>query len=48
MLLAAFYMVLFAGYYDVIILDQVSIPIPFLKLFTSSQIVYYCHFPDLL
>ena len=48
MLLAALYMILFAGFYDVIILDQVSIPIPFLRLFTSSQIVYYCHFPDLL
>ena len=48
MLLAAFYMILFAGFYDVIILDQVSLPIPFLRLLTSSQIVYYCHFPDLL
>lgn len=34
--------------YDVIIVDQVSAVIPFLKTFTSARILFYCHFPDLL
>jgi alpha-1,3/alpha-1,6-mannosyltransferase len=34
--------------YDVIIADQVSAVIPFLKLFTQAKILFYCHFPDLL
>lgn len=32
---------------DVIIIDQISIPIPFLKLKTQN-IIFYCHFPDQL
>ncbi|KAJ9509932.1 hypothetical protein QJQ45_011463 [Haematococcus lacustris] len=34
--------------YDVIIVDQVSAVIPVLKLLTSSRILFYCHFPDML
>lgn len=34
--------------YDIIIADQVSAIIPFLKLFTTARILFYCHFPDLL
>jgi alpha-1,3/alpha-1,6-mannosyltransferase len=33
--------------YDVIIVDQVSAAVPFLRL-TSSKLLFYCHFPDLL
>ncbi|GAX76448.1 hypothetical protein CEUSTIGMA_g3893.t1 [Chlamydomonas eustigma] len=33
--------------YDVIIVDQVSAAVPFLRL-TSSKLIFYCHFPDLL
>ena len=48
MTLAALYIVLFGGYFDAIILDQVPLPIPLLRLLTTSHIVYYCHHPDLL
>nr|CAB3471305.1 unnamed protein product [Digitaria exilis] len=34
--------------FDVIVVDQVSVVIPLLKLKSSSKIVFYCHFPDLL
>ncbi|KAJ3680652.1 hypothetical protein LUZ60_016930 [Juncus effusus] len=34
--------------FDVILVDQVSVVIPLLKLKRSSKIVFYCHFPDLL
>ncbi|CAL5069670.1 unnamed protein product [Urochloa decumbens] len=34
--------------FDVILVDQVSIVIPLLKLKASAKIVFYCHFPDLL
>jgi len=34
--------------FDVILVDQVSVVIPLLKLKSSSKIVFYCHFPDLL
>lgn len=34
--------------FDVILADQVSIVIPFLKLKNSIKVVFYCHFPDLL
>ncbi|CAN6176941.1 unnamed protein product [Urochloa humidicola] len=34
--------------FDVIMVDQVSVVIPLLKLKPSSKIVFYCHFPDLL
>lgn len=34
--------------YDVIFVDQVSAVNPFLRLLTSGQVLFYCHFPDLL
>ncbi|CAN6269082.1 unnamed protein product [Urochloa humidicola] len=34
--------------FDVILVDQVSVVIPLLKLKASAKIVFYCHFPDLL
>ncbi|RLN13210.1 hypothetical protein C2845_PM09G22480 [Panicum miliaceum] len=34
--------------FDVIVVDQVSVVIPLLKLKSSSKIAFYCHFPDLL
>jgi alpha-1,3/alpha-1,6-mannosyltransferase len=34
--------------YDVIFVDQVSAVNPFLKWLTSAQVLFYCHFPDLL
>ena len=48
MLLCAILVTLFvAGEYDYFILDQVSFPIPILKL-RNSKIMFYCHFPDKL
>jgi alpha-1,3/alpha-1,6-mannosyltransferase len=36
-------------FYDVIIVDQVSAVIPFLRLLLpSTKVLFYCHFPDLL
>ncbi|WWC86987.1 uncharacterized protein L201_001868 [Kwoniella dendrophila CBS 6074] len=35
-------------HFDVFIIDQQSISIPFLKLFTGTRILFYCHFPDKL
>ncbi|CAD6262506.1 unnamed protein product [Miscanthus lutarioriparius] len=35
-------------FFDVILVDQVSVVIPLLKLRASSKIIFYCHFPDLL
>ncbi|PON31624.1 Glycosyltransferase subfamily 4-like, N-terminal domain containing protein [Parasponia andersonii] len=34
--------------FDVILVDQVSVVIPLLKLKKSTKVVFYCHFPDLL
>ncbi|KAF5478547.1 hypothetical protein F2P56_005097 [Juglans regia] len=34
--------------FDVVLVDQVSVVIPILKLKTSIKVVFYCHFPDLL
>ena len=61
MVIAALYLVLFGKSdaklrdLDCVILDQVSAPIPLLKLFSSCftskpnfRIIFYCHHPDLL
>ena len=61
MIIAAFYLILFSKSddrlrgLDYVILDQVSAPIPFLKLFSkwftsnpNFKIIFYCHHPDLL
>jgi alpha-1,3/alpha-1,6-mannosyltransferase len=34
--------------YDVVIADQVSAVVPVLRYLTSSKVLFYCHFPDLL
>ncbi|GAV56939.1 LOW QUALITY PROTEIN: Glycos_transf_1 domain-containing protein/Glyco_trans_4_4 domain-containing protein [Cephalotus follicularis] len=34
--------------FDVILVDQVSVVIPLLKLRKETKVVFYCHFPDLL
>ena len=34
--------------YGVIFVDQVSAVIPVLKWCTSAQVLFYCHFPDML
>lgn len=48
MLLCAIWVVLFMGSeYDYFLLDQVSFPIPILKL-CNSKVMFYCHFPDKL
>ena len=47
MLLCALWVVLFAGHYDYYILDQVSFPIPILRL-RSRNVFFYCHYPDKL
>lgn len=47
MLLCALHVAIFAGGYDCIILDQVSFPIPILRL-VNRNVVFYCHHPDKL
>ncbi|KAG1452976.1 hypothetical protein G6F46_010617 [Rhizopus delemar] len=32
--------------YDVFFVDQLSMCVPFLKWFTTSKVLFYCHFPD--
>eukprot|EP00890_Picochlorum_soloecismus_P006827 jgi/Picsp_1/96/NSC_00096-R1_glycosyl group 1 len=34
--------------YDVVIVDQVAVAVVALRLFCSSKVLFYCHFPDLL
>ncbi|XP_047939312.1 alpha-1,3/1,6-mannosyltransferase ALG2-like isoform X1 [Salvia hispanica] len=34
--------------FDIILVDQVSIVIPLMKLKKLSKVIFYCHFPDLL
>ncbi|XP_071952499.1 alpha-1,3/1,6-mannosyltransferase ALG2-like [Antedon mediterranea] len=48
MIYVALYLTMFSGEdYDVVICDQISACIPFLKL-KSGKILFYCHFPDQL
>lgn len=47
MILAALYVILYGGYYDCVIVDQVSVCVPFLRLF-RRKVLFYCHFPDKL
>ena len=47
MILAAIYVILFGGHFDVIIVDQVSVCVPILRLF-NRKVLFYCHFPDKL
>ncbi|KAK2713323.1 uncharacterized protein LOC136041012 [Artemia franciscana] len=48
MICAALCLVIFREKPDIIIVDQVSAPIPVLRWFTNAKILFYCHFPDLL
>ena len=47
MLLATLFVVMYGGWFDTIIVDQVSAVMPILKL-SRAQAVFYCHFPDKL
>lgn len=47
MILAAIYVILYAGKYDAIIVDQVSACVPLLRLF-NKKVIFYCHYPDKL
>lgn len=48
MIAAALYIVLFSDIKsDIIVCDQVSACVPFLKL-GAHKVIYYCHFPDLM
>ena len=47
MVLATLYVIFFAGHFDAIIVDQVSVCLPILWLFRRKTI-FYCHFPDKL
>lgn len=38
----------FAREFDVVFVDQVSLPVPFLRWFTRCRVLFYCHFPDKL
>jgi alpha-1,3/alpha-1,6-mannosyltransferase len=46
MLFAAIYLILFGGNFDMIIVDQIPLPIPILNL--RFKTFFYCHFPDKL
>ncbi|GAB6029297.1 Alpha-1,3-mannosyltransferase-like protein [Chamberlinius hualienensis] len=51
MIYAALYVVIFSNLsqdLELIICDQISACIPFMKLFTYAKIMFYCHFPDQL
>ena len=48
MLLCALWVITFMGNeYDYFILDQVSFPIPILKV-RNMKVLFYCHYPDKL
>ena len=47
MILCSFYVALYAGHYDAIVVDQVSACVPILRFF-GRKILFYCHFPDKL
>lgn len=50
MIYIACYLLIFSPNYDLILCDQVSACIPFLKLniWNNAKIIFYCHFPDQL
>ena len=45
MCLAVFWIMFFGLYYDIFIVDQVSVVLPILKFF-GRKTIFYCHFPD--
>lgn len=48
MVYIALHLILFSNPHDLILCDQVSACIPFLKLKGRCKIAFYCHFPDQL
>ena len=46
MLFAAIYLILYSGDFDMIIVDQIPLPIPILNI--RFKTFFYCHFPDKL
>jgi len=47
MLICALAIIICGPKYDIIVLDQVPLPIPFLRIL-KSKIFFYCHYPDKL
>lgn len=45
-LIASIYLILFGGSYDLVIIDQIPISVPLLRL--RYKTFFYCHFPDKL
>ena len=48
MLLCTLYVIFFGGKFQLFVLDQVPLPIPFIRLFTRAKVLFYCHHPDKL
>ncbi len=46
MFIASLYLIFFGGSYDLVIVDQIPISIPLLRL--RYKVFFYCHFPDKL
>lgn len=46
MFIASLYLILFGGYYDLVIVDQIPVALPLLML--RYRTLFYCHFPDKL
>ena len=45
--MCALWVVVYAGDFQCYILDQVSLPIPLLKM-RNENVLFYCHYPDKL
>lgn len=46
--IAALYICIFERDADVIFCDQISAPLPILRLCTNASLLFYCHYPDQL
>jgi alpha-1,3/alpha-1,6-mannosyltransferase len=46
MLLAAIYLILYGGNFDLVIIDQIPLAVPLLKIRFNT--LFYCHYPDKL
>ena len=47
MMLCAIWVIFFGGHFDYYVLDQVSFPVPLLRI-RSRNVLFYCHYPDKL
>lgn len=47
MMYLTFYLIFFTKGFDLVIVDQITFPIPFLRL-CNKKVLYYCHFPEKL